>query len=138
MSHTIGRLDPATEWALEELGEALRRLRWHQGLSQRVIAERCGLSQSTISRIETGKAPGVRLAWLARIFAGYNRDAGPPGARRWEVETPPYYQLLLERFGETGRLAKRMREAELVRERSLARLMQATGITERRPCAARA
>jgi len=70
MSHPIGRLDAPTREALVVLGEVLRDLRGERGLSQRALAGRCGLSQSTISRLETGKAEGVRVAWIARLLAG--------------------------------------------------------------------
>jgi transcriptional regulator with XRE-family HTH domain len=70
MSHPIGRLDAPTREALVVLGEVLRELRAERGLSQRALAGRCGLSQSTISRLETGKAEGVRVAWIARLLAG--------------------------------------------------------------------
>jgi transcriptional regulator with XRE-family HTH domain len=70
MSHPIGRLDTPTRDALVVLGEVLRELRGERGLSQRALAGRCGLSQSTISRLETGKAEGVRVAWIARLLAG--------------------------------------------------------------------
>jgi transcriptional regulator with XRE-family HTH domain len=70
MSHSIGRIDEPTREALMVLGEVLRELRAERGLSQRALADRCGLSQSTISRLETGKAEGVRAAWIARLLAG--------------------------------------------------------------------
>jgi len=124
VAHSIGGLDPWTTAALEELGEVLRGLRTGHHLTQAALAERSGLSQSTISRLEHGLAPGLRLAWLARIFAGYNRGPGPSGAPRWVVPSRPYYELLLERFARGGRLDGRMREAELVRARSIDRLMR--------------
>jgi transcriptional regulator with XRE-family HTH domain len=87
MSHTLGGLDPGTIAALEELGAGIRYLRQQQLLTQRVLAERCGLSQSTISRLENGLAPGVRVAWLARLFAALERDPGWAGNRPWDVQT---------------------------------------------------
>jgi transcriptional regulator with XRE-family HTH domain len=70
MSHTIGGLDEPTREALQVLGQVLRQLRAERGLSQRGLGARCGLSQSTISRLECGLAEGVRVAWLARLLAG--------------------------------------------------------------------
>lgn len=70
MAHTIERLDAPTREALQVLGTVLRSLRAERGLSQRALAGRCGLSQSTISRLETGRAEGVRVAWIARLLAG--------------------------------------------------------------------
>lgn len=124
MSHSIGGLDPLTVAALEELGDGLRRLRADHLLSQAALAERCGRAQSTISRVENGKAPGLRLAWLARIVAGYNVDSGWPEERRWQAEAPASHRLLLERFGRSGNLPERLRQAQLVRQQSLDRLMR--------------
>jgi transcriptional regulator with XRE-family HTH domain len=70
MSHTIGRIDPVTREALEVLGAVFRQLRAERGLSQRALAGRCGLSQSTISKLERGRAEGLRAAWIARLLAG--------------------------------------------------------------------
>lgn len=74
MSHTLGRIDPATREALRILGAVLRQLRLERGLSQRALASRCGLSQSTISRLECGLADGVRVAWIARLLAGLDSN----------------------------------------------------------------
>ena len=74
MSHRIGRLDRPTRQALLALGAVLRELRAERGLSQRALASRCGLSQSTISRLETGQAEGVRVAWIARLLAGLDAE----------------------------------------------------------------
>ena len=38
-----------------DLGEAIKMLRIEQGLTQRQMAERCGISVSTVSDWETGK-----------------------------------------------------------------------------------
>jgi transcriptional regulator with XRE-family HTH domain len=70
VSHTVGRLDPVTREALEVLGAVFRGLRAERGLSQRALASRCGLSQSTISKLERGRAEGLRAAWIARLLAG--------------------------------------------------------------------
>ena len=70
MSHKIGGLDPATREALQVLGGVFRQLRLERGLSQRALAGRCGLSQSTISRLECGLAEGLRAAWIGRLLAG--------------------------------------------------------------------
>lgn len=124
MSHTIGGLDPWTRVALTEIGAVVRYLRGQHGLSQRVMGERSGLSQSTVSRLENGLLPGLRLAWLARVFVGLHRDSGPWGARNWQAPSPAGWELLIQRFAATGQLAQRMREAELKRAESIGRLMQ--------------
>ncbi|MGH3823994.1 MAG: helix-turn-helix domain-containing protein [Pseudonocardiaceae bacterium] len=42
------------------LGRELRHLREFAGLSGRVLAERIGINQSKVSRIESGETPGTR------------------------------------------------------------------------------
>ena len=66
----IGGVDPVTREALQVLGAVFRKLRAERGLSQRALAGRCGLSQSTISKLERGLAEGLRAAWIARLLAG--------------------------------------------------------------------
>lgn len=65
-----------TEWEQEMLvwfGRVLRRARLTAGLGQRGLAERCGVSQSTISRLERGgvaRLPLVRLLSLSFVLGG--------------------------------------------------------------------
>lgn len=120
----MGGIDPWTHLALAEIGEVVRYLRAQHGMSQRVMTERSGLSQSSVSRLENGLLPGLRLAWLARVFVGLHRDSGPFGARSWEVPSPAGWELLIQRFAASGHLAERMRDAELKRAESINRLMQ--------------
>lgn len=98
MSHPIGRLDQPTIEALVLLGSVLRDLRALHGLTQRQLARRCGLDQSTISRLENGKAPGTRAAWIARLLAGLEQAPYWPGEEPWNSRTPPGWILLMERF----------------------------------------
>ena len=56
------------EIGLEALGTVVRVWRRACGLSQRALAARAGVNQSTISRLETGKLSGLRLRRLARIL----------------------------------------------------------------------
>ncbi len=61
---------PDGEWdriLLRRFGVALRRCRLASGLSQMVLAERSGVSQTTISRLENGKAPAVSVYKLLRL-----------------------------------------------------------------------
>jgi ribosome-binding protein aMBF1 (putative translation factor) len=51
VGYVVDRLDPLSEAALREFGNILRTLRAQRGLSQRALAARCGLSQSTICRL---------------------------------------------------------------------------------------
>ena len=45
----------------------IRELRREQGLTQVQLAERCGMPQSTISRIESGTTSGVDFSTLDRV-----------------------------------------------------------------------
>jgi transcriptional regulator with XRE-family HTH domain len=126
MPHTIGPLDPWTVEALKEIGYALRRLRTRQGLTQHALADRCGLSQSTISRLERGLTPGLRMAWIARLVVGLHRETDARGLGRWQVEAEPAWLALIDRFTRTGNFAQRMQDAReqarLETERQLAAL----------------
>ena len=56
------------DWGLlRRFGVEFRRCRVYAGLSQVELARRSGVSQSTISRIERGKAPSASLIKLVRI-----------------------------------------------------------------------
>ncbi len=54
---------------LRRFGVEFRRCRLYAGLSQVRLAERSGVSQSTISRIERGQASSASLLKLVRISA---------------------------------------------------------------------
>ena len=60
------------------LGSELRRLRESQSIKLEEVAERLGLAPSTLSRIETGKAP-TRTAYLNSMLELYGVD--DPGQR---------------------------------------------------------
>jgi len=53
--------------ALEMVGQAVRLARQRASMSQRVLAARAGVSQTTISRLERGVVPGMGLEQFARI-----------------------------------------------------------------------
>jgi transcriptional regulator with XRE-family HTH domain len=53
--------------AVERLGEDVRRARLLTGLSQAALAARVGVHQTTILRLEHGRAPGTRVVIYARI-----------------------------------------------------------------------
>ena len=56
------------DWSLlRRFGMEFRRCRLSSGLSQVALAERSGVSQSTISRIERGKASSAALIKLVKI-----------------------------------------------------------------------
>lgn len=112
MAHDIGRIDPETAEALRVLGGVLRELRASRGLSQRALAGRCGLSQSTISRLECGLAPGVRVAWVARLLAGLDTAVRRVPDDRSPVERTHALTLLRAAFSPpAGDARRRAREA---------------------------
>jgi transcriptional regulator with XRE-family HTH domain len=108
MGYIVERLDPLSEEALREFGNVLRALRAQRGLSQRALAARSGLSQSTICRLETGIARGVRIRVLARMLAGLERGLEHQLDKPWIVAAPPGWALLIETFAPHGRFAKRV------------------------------
>lgn len=65
------------------LGAELRRLREAHSLKLEEVAEKLGLAASTLSRIETGKAP-TKSAYLTAMLAMYEVD--DPGARKVLVD----------------------------------------------------
>ena len=118
MSHTVGPIDEPTAEALRILGRILYELRRQRGFNQRALAARCGLSQATISRLENGLAPGVRVAWIARLLAGLDIGIPASGHEPWNAWTAPGWALLMDRFATRGRLAARLAlEAQRVPER---------------------
>jgi transcriptional regulator with XRE-family HTH domain len=65
------------------LGAELRRLREAHSLKLDEVAERLGLASSTLSRIETGKAP-TKSAYLTAMLEMY--EVNDPGARKVLVD----------------------------------------------------
>jgi transcriptional regulator with XRE-family HTH domain len=65
------------------LGAELRRLREANSLKLEEVAEQLGLAPSTLSRIETGKAP-TKTAYLTSMLGMYGVD--DPGARKVLVD----------------------------------------------------
>ena len=63
------------------IGQALRALRQRRGLRQSEVAVAAGVSQSTISNIESGRLAGLPVATIRRIFAAV--DAGFEGMVQW-------------------------------------------------------
>jgi transcriptional regulator with XRE-family HTH domain len=120
MSHDIGRVDPETREALQVLGQVLRELRGLRGLTQRGLARRCGLSQSTISRLECGLADGVRVAWVARLLVGLDMQVKLIPDGRTATDRTHAIRLLHRAFspaaGEMRRQAKDRRRADRLEE----------------------
>lgn len=52
---------------MSEIGKRLRQLRLPRGQTEKEFAELCGISQSTIHDIETGKTPSPGIAILIKI-----------------------------------------------------------------------
>jgi transcriptional regulator with XRE-family HTH domain len=80
---------PALRLGLRIIGQAVRAGRLDSGISQRQLAYRVGLSQSTLSRLETGSLRNMRMVTLARVIGAVNMPAGyllpgepPPPSRR--------------------------------------------------------
>ena len=119
MGYVTRRIDPQTQQALEALGEVLRQLRGQRGLSQSVLAARSGLNQSTISRLECGKAPGFKVVALAMLLAGLER--GEDYAQTvWLQPAVPGWQQLMAMFSTKGKFAaRRWAERAEARERLL-------------------
>jgi transcriptional regulator with XRE-family HTH domain len=69
MAYTIRLLDPKTVAFMKAVGRQVFFARVGQGLSQRHLEHLCGVDQTTISRLERGLAPGLRLERLATIMA---------------------------------------------------------------------
>ena len=61
--------DPRVADALVCIGAAVRSARFARQLSQIRLELLTDIDQTTISRIENGRAPNVRLEYLARIIA---------------------------------------------------------------------
>lgn len=57
----------------ENLGQALRSERKHQGLSQKAVGHSVGMEQHTISKIEKGN-PGTELNTLFRLLAALDLE----------------------------------------------------------------
>jgi DNA-binding Xre family transcriptional regulator len=70
----------------EMIGAMVKRRRTRIAWSQRDLASACGLAQSAISRLETGKLSGVRFGRFAKLVAamnGLDPDAPRPPMPRW-------------------------------------------------------
>ena len=60
---------------LHELGRRLRRLRERVGVSQEALAALAGVSQSAVSRLETGRSPGAPFVVVVRLGVALGRAA---------------------------------------------------------------
>lgn len=104
-------MDPVTREALQVLGRVFRQLRSDRGLSQRGLAARSGLSQSTISRLECGLAEGMPAASIARLLAGLDAQVRAIPDERPLLERYHGFRRLREAFSpQAGAVRSRLRE----------------------------
>jgi transcriptional regulator with XRE-family HTH domain len=87
MAYVAQSGDPRTVGFLKSVGRQVFFARIWQGLSQRQLEYLCRVDQSTISRLERGLAPGLRLERLAAIravlgIADLRATSPHPDARR--------------------------------------------------------
>ena len=54
-----------------DIGERIRKLRTEAGISQETLGDQVGLTQASISRVETGKQQ-LRLVTLDKVAAALN------------------------------------------------------------------
>jgi DNA-binding XRE family transcriptional regulator len=77
---------PMARVGMVALGASVLAARRRAGLTQRALAERCGLHQSVISRLENGLLPNLRW-WRFAMLVGALGPAWDPAARdpeeRW-------------------------------------------------------
>ena len=64
---TAPRRSEEKTWQTVEIGRRFRLGRQQSGISQRTLADRAGVSQSEISRLERGMRPGMAVHRLAAI-----------------------------------------------------------------------
>lgn len=64
---------PISIRSAEQLGNAVRRLRKLEGLSQAALAQRSGITQATISRLEKGSQK-AEIGTLILVFAALKAD----------------------------------------------------------------
>jgi len=114
MAYRLEDQDPPTREALAALGSAMLEIRRARGLTQRQLSARSGLAQSTISRLETGKAPWLSAVWIARLLAALDLEPGLMGFGATAVKSSvPGWVILMRRF-EANR---RYRELQTIAER---------------------
>jgi transcriptional regulator with XRE-family HTH domain len=68
---------PSVQRLLRELGENIRLARLRRGFSMRIVAERAGMSPTTLRSVERGEA-GVTLGAYANVLhsLGLHQDLG--------------------------------------------------------------
>jgi transcriptional regulator with XRE-family HTH domain len=113
MGYRLEQQDAPTREALVALGSVFLELRRSRGLTQRRLALRSGLSQSSISRLETGKAPWLSAVWIARLLAGLDLASGELGFQPTLTSSVDAgWRMLMRRFD----TARRRRELQAIDE----------------------
>ena len=95
MAYGIKILDTPTQAGLVLLGNTFATLRRSHGYSQRALAARCRLSQSSISRFENGKAPWLSALYLGRMLSARNIASAEFGFRPRAIRWPARDWLLV-------------------------------------------
>ena len=67
-------VDPATAAMLRRIGAQLKEARQLRMLTQGTVAAAVGVHQSSISRVENGRATTMKLRRLARLLAVLDAD----------------------------------------------------------------
>ena len=71
----------------KQIGNAVRRARKLRGWSQKVLGEKSGLRQETISLIETGN-PAAKIETLLTIFTALDLEIQiAPRSKGWDPES---------------------------------------------------
>src|SRR3990172_628362 len=99
MGYRLEDQDEPTLEALRVLGATYRSIRDARGLTQRQLSARSGLSQSTISRFENGRAPWLAAVWIARLLAALDVEPGLDGFGTTAVKSPvPGWVVMMKGF----------------------------------------
>jgi predicted transcriptional regulator len=79
---------------MRALGADIRRARWQCGISQAGLEVLSGVDQTTISRLENGLAPGLRLVRLAKILGPIGLGSLKPSPLAERMKVTPWDRLL--------------------------------------------
>lgn len=78
-------VDSAVQVGLRVIGDIVREARLGRNLTQRQLAWKALLTQSTISRLETGRLQGMRLRTLAAIIGVLRMNPKGRMSDRWQA-----------------------------------------------------
>lgn len=83
-------VESAVSVGLRVIGEIVRDARLRRNLTQRQLAWQAGFTQSTISRLETGRLRGMRLRTLAAIIGVLRMNPKGRSSASWYDRTHVY------------------------------------------------